>query len=123
MCWHTHYHTLGSGHLYQGRFKSFPVAADAHFYAAVGDVNAMPSCANLVQRAENLALVEFVAATALRNPTDIALADWPLPMPADWLETGQSPRNRGELTALRQSVNRGAPLWRAGLAGADGAAL
>src|SRR4051794_15467912 len=28
---HAHYHTSGGGHLYQGRFKSFPVADDAHF--------------------------------------------------------------------------------------------
>ena len=25
MRWHTHYHTLGSGHVYQSRFKSFQV--------------------------------------------------------------------------------------------------
>src|SRR5437016_8795326 len=24
MRWHAHYHTSGTGHLYQGRFKSFP---------------------------------------------------------------------------------------------------
>ncbi len=24
MRWHAHYHTTGTGHLYQGRFKSFP---------------------------------------------------------------------------------------------------
>src|SRR5258708_320146 len=29
--WHAHYHDVGTGHLYQGRFKSFPVAADEHF--------------------------------------------------------------------------------------------
>ena len=26
--WHVHDHTTGSGHLYQGRFKSFPVESD-----------------------------------------------------------------------------------------------
>src|SRR5437016_3140771 len=30
--WHAHHHTAGSGHLYQGRFKSFPVQSDAHFW-------------------------------------------------------------------------------------------
>ena len=25
------YHTVGEGHLYQGRFKSFPVQGDGHF--------------------------------------------------------------------------------------------
>ena len=28
--WHAHYHDVGAGHLYQGRFKSFPVAQDDH---------------------------------------------------------------------------------------------
>jgi putative transposase len=30
--WHAHYHNVGTGHLYQGRFKSFPVQEDDHFY-------------------------------------------------------------------------------------------
>ncbi len=30
--WHAHRHSAGSGHLYQGRFKSFPVQGDAYFY-------------------------------------------------------------------------------------------
>src|SRR5580700_182214 len=29
--WHAHHHTAGCGHLYQGRFKSFPVQSDEHF--------------------------------------------------------------------------------------------
>jgi putative transposase len=31
--WHAHHHTAGTGPLYQGRYKSFPVAADEHFLA------------------------------------------------------------------------------------------
>ncbi len=36
--WHAHHHTGGTGPLYQGRFKSFPVQEDDHFYtsAAMG---------------------------------------------------------------------------------------
>jgi hypothetical protein len=30
--WQQHRHKVGEGHLYQGRFKSFPVASDEHFY-------------------------------------------------------------------------------------------
>ena len=30
--WHAHRHSTGSGHVYQGRFKSFPVQEDKHFY-------------------------------------------------------------------------------------------
>ena len=32
-CWHAHRHSAGSGHLYQGRFKSFPIQEDEHFYS------------------------------------------------------------------------------------------
>jgi putative transposase len=32
MRWHAHYHTAGTGHIYQGRFKAFPIEADHHFY-------------------------------------------------------------------------------------------
>jgi putative transposase len=28
--WHAHYRNVGMGYLYQGRFKSFPVAEDEH---------------------------------------------------------------------------------------------
>ena len=33
MRWHAHHHTSGTGHLYQGRFKAFPVEDDDHFYS------------------------------------------------------------------------------------------
>ena len=29
--WHSHFHTAGTGPVYQGRFKSFPVQSDEHF--------------------------------------------------------------------------------------------
>ena len=30
--WHAHYHSSGSGQLYQGRYKSFPVESDEYLY-------------------------------------------------------------------------------------------
>jgi putative transposase len=35
MRWHAHYHTSGTGHVYQGRFKAFPVEADDHLYTVL----------------------------------------------------------------------------------------
>ncbi len=35
MRWHAHYKTAGSGHLYQARFKSFPIQTDEHFYTVL----------------------------------------------------------------------------------------
>jgi putative transposase len=52
MRWHAHYHTSGTGHIYQGRFKSFPVQSDEHLYAVCRYVERNPLRANLVARAE-----------------------------------------------------------------------
>ena len=37
------------------------------------------------------------------------LADWPLPLPPDWLTIVNRPQTEAELDALRRSVNRGVP--------------
>ena len=49
---HEHYHRRGGGHLYQGRFKSFPVAEDDYFLTLCRYVEANPLRAELVDRAE-----------------------------------------------------------------------
>ena len=51
--WHAHRHNTGSGHLYQGRFKSFPVQDDGHFFTVCRYVERNALRANLVQRAED----------------------------------------------------------------------
>jgi putative transposase len=53
MRWHAHYHTLGSGHVYQGGFKSFPVQENEQFYHVVRYVERNARRANLIQHAED----------------------------------------------------------------------
>jgi len=40
--WQLHRGKVGYGHVYQGRYKSFPVAEEEHFYQVVRYGNAMP---------------------------------------------------------------------------------
>src|SRR5260221_3441967 len=47
-----HWHTVGQGHVYQGRFKSFPVQDDAHLLTLLRYVESNPLRAKLVTRAE-----------------------------------------------------------------------
>ena len=47
--YHEHYHSRGGGHLYQGRFKSFPVAEDDYFLALCRYVEANALRAHLVE--------------------------------------------------------------------------
>ena len=53
MRWHAHYHTEGTGHLYQGRFKTFPIQEDEHLVSVLRYVERNALQANLVKRAES----------------------------------------------------------------------
>ena len=33
--WHAHHHAGGTGHVYQGRFKAFPVQSDEHVFTVL----------------------------------------------------------------------------------------
>src|SRR3989338_7273370 len=46
--WHTHYKSIGYGHLYQGRYKSFHVQKDEHFLNVARYVERNALRANLV---------------------------------------------------------------------------
>src|SRR5436190_718858 len=48
--YHRHYH--GSGHVWRGRFKAFPIEADEHLLTVLRYVERNPLRAGLVERAE-----------------------------------------------------------------------
>ena len=50
--WHARRHIAGTGHLYQGRFESFPVQGDGHFLAVCRYVERNALRANSVSTAE-----------------------------------------------------------------------
>jgi putative transposase len=107
--WHAHRRSTGSGHLYQGRFKSFPVQEDEHFYTVARYVERNAVRANLVLRAEQWRWSSLVR--WLRGSTDDKswLASWPLPRKSGWLDHVNRPLTESELAAVRRSVKRGSP--------------
>jgi len=109
MRWHAHHGTAGTGHLYQGRFKSFPVESDEHFYSVVRYAERNAVRADLVRRAEQWPW----SSVWLREHGDAAarrlLSRWPLGQPRDWLRILHEPQTEGELEAVRRSVRRGCP--------------
>jgi putative transposase len=107
--WHAHRHSTGSGHLYQGRFKSFPIQADEHLYAAARYVERNAQRAKLTRRAE-----QWRWGSLYRWQRDSAedqrlLSPWPLPRRPNWIDYVNAPQSEAELTALRGSVQRGNP--------------
>jgi len=109
--WHAHRHSIGSGHVHQGRFKSFPVQDDEHFYTVCRYVERNALRANLVRRAEDWrwgSLHRWQQGSA----KDL-LAAWPLRRLANWVQEVNVPHSEAELSALRRSVNRGCPFGEA----------
>jgi putative transposase len=109
MRWHAHYHTSGTGHLYQGRFKAFPIEVDEHLYAVLRYVERNALRAGLVKRADAWQWSSLWRRTHGDEAARAALAPWPVPVPADWLQHVQAPQTQAELEAIRRSVVRGAP--------------
>lgn len=114
--WHAHRQTTGAGHLYQGRFKSFPVQDDPHFYTVIRYVERNPLRANLVKRAEDWrwgSLYRWLRGTRQEKAL---LSAWPLRRRPGWVDWVNSPQSDAELKSLRRAVQRGSPYgetdWR-----------
>lgn len=110
--WHAWHRSTGTGALYQGRFKAFPVQADEHLLTVCRYVERNALRAGLVQRAEDWRWCSLWRRVAgLRSDSDW-LAAWPLPQPDDWLAWVNQALTPAELEALRRCANRGQPFGR-----------
>ncbi len=106
--WKEHRHEIGYGHLYQGRYKCFPVETEDYFYQVVRYVERNALRANMVERAE-LWPWSSLRRAEREDPAFPILSAWPLPRPADWMRIVNEPQSEAELEALRRCVNRGRP--------------
>ncbi|MCI0492654.1 MAG: hypothetical protein L0Z07_06935 [Planctomycetes bacterium] len=109
MRWHAHHHTEGTGHLYQGRFKAFPIEADEHLLMVLRYVERNPVRAELCQKVE-----DWKHGSAWRNVHGSTeerrlLAKWPIPRPRQWRDFVNKPQTQSEVDAIRSSVRRGTP--------------
>ena len=106
--WHLYRHSVGSGHLYQGTYKSFPIQEDEHFLAVCRYVEQNPLRAGLVERAEDWQWSSLGLRTVVRAEGGL-LSEWPVPRPPDWLTFVNQALTAKELEALRLSAQRGRP--------------
>ena len=103
--YHAHHHS--SGHIWQGRFKSFIVQTDKHFLAAMRYVERNALRAGLVKRAEDWRFGSLYWRIKGRQ-LDL-LADWPVQRPSRWRQMVNRPQSDSELESLRRCVQRGRP--------------
>ncbi len=103
--YHRHYES--SGHVWQGRFKAFPIQQDDHLQTVLRYVERNPLRAQLVIRAENW-LWSSLAARRGRSVPDF-LHPGPVPRPKQWLRWVNRPLTDAELAAMQNCIQRGAP--------------
>jgi putative transposase len=108
---HEHYHHRGGGHLYQGRFKSFPVAEDGYFLTLCRYVEANSVRAKLVESAEQWQWGGLWRRS--HRDKGLPLTPWPLDRPRGWLEWVNAEIGKEQLDGLRVCVQRGRPLGAA----------
>jgi len=107
--WHARHRSLGSGHLYQGRFRSFIVQPGVPCCRVCRYVERNPVRARLAARPQTWRWSSL--RHRLGSPAFGAtlLDDGGLPSLDDWLVFVNQPESADELRALRYSVNRGLP--------------
>ena len=106
---HAHRASAGTGHIYQGRFKSFVVQDDAHFLAVSRYVEANALSGKLVQRAEDWRWGSLWRVLRGRADQPPCIHPWPVTRPTDWLDYVNRPAEAAEIDAVRCSARRSAP--------------
>jgi len=107
--WHEHRKSGGSGHLYQGTYKSFPIEADEHLLAVLRYVERNALRARLVERAELWRWSSLRAGDKGPNEIQGMLSEWPVEKPRDWGARVNRAQSAREEEAIRLSVKRGRP--------------
>ena len=109
MRWRVAHRTVGYGHLYRGRFKSFPVQADEHSLAVCRHVERNALSAGLVKRAELWRWSSLWARTHGGDELKAMLAPWPVDRPADWTDRVNTPLTGKEQERMEASLERSRP--------------
>jgi putative transposase len=96
-----------SGHVWQGRFRAFPIQEDDHLLAVLRYVERNPLRAGLVGRAEDWPW------SSLRERLLPAALPWlhpgPVALPPGWPALVEEPQTEAEREALRRCAHRGTP--------------
>ena len=105
--WHEHRGTGGSGHLYQGTYRSFPVQADEHFLVVMRYVERNALRAGLVKRAEDWRWCSLWMRESGEEAMKGMLAEWPVDAGRDWVARVNRAQTAQEEEAVKISIKRG----------------
>jgi len=107
--WHAHHHSIGTGHLYQGRYKSFLVQKDNYFLQLCRYIENNALRAKLVQRAEDWRWSSLWRREHGTSRQKELLSNWPIAIPSDYLEQVNNSLAERELEYIRVSILKSRP--------------
>jgi len=107
--WKAAHGAVGHGHLYQGRFKSFPIEADEHLLTVLRYVERNPVRAGLARRAERWRWGSCHARAAGQPEEAALLCEWPVERRGDWLDWVNTPQTAAEERAVLECLRRDRP--------------
>jgi putative transposase len=105
--YHVSHATVGMGHLYQGRYKSFPVQDDRHYLTVLRYIEANPLRAELVADAGQWPWSSF--AVRQGRESAVTLHDGPVELPSGWGGLVHRAMGRADQDRMGNSLRRGAP--------------
>ncbi len=105
--YHASHATMGIGHVYQGRYKSFPVQGDPHVLTVLRYIETNPVRAGLVEDASRWPWSSF--AVRQGRVSAVALSDGPTDLPSDWPGLIRAELSQPHLNGIANSIQRGAP--------------
>ncbi len=104
---HVSHNTVGVGHLYQGRFKSFPVQDDRHYLTALRYIEANPLRAGIVRDARDWSWSSLAVREGYECP--FKLSSGPVRLRRNWSSVVNSKKSGEDIERLKVSINRGSP--------------
>ena len=110
MRWRVSHRTVGYGHLYQGRFKSFPVQQDEHLLTLCRYVERNALSAGLDKRAQDWRYGSLWVREHGDEKQRAILCDWPVDRPRDWVRLVNQPLTDRELERVELAEKRSRPL-------------
>ncbi len=108
--WHAAQGTSGMGHLYQGRFKAFPIQQDDHLANVLRYVQSNPTRAKLSPRLPDWRWGSCHVRHHGSPEMQALLSNWPIEMPSNWSAWLAKGLDKETTERIALSLRRSRPL-------------
>ncbi len=107
--WHTQHKTIGSGHLYQGRYKSFIVQKDSYLLQLIRYVERNALCSKLVKQAQDWKWSSLWRREKGTEQQKKLISELPIDIPQNYINWVNAPDDDTITKEIRHCVNKGKP--------------